>query len=162
VRDARKEFLEYMENKQIIYFSEMHPEMTLREFADSLKEKEEETRKKEQIRRDNEKKWFEDLIGKYVSINHNGDAYTVLYVDKTPGYGLSTKYDVFNVYRSKNKFSIEKEKRREINKLWFKCPYSEPSYGGEHSSMKIITKEEYEEIEKTYNEYKTQGELLNL
>ena len=28
-----------MDNKQIIYFSEMHPEMTLKEFADNLKEK---------------------------------------------------------------------------------------------------------------------------
>ena len=151
-----------MDNKQIIIFSEMHPEMTLKEFADNLKEKEEETKKKEQIRRDNEIKWFDDLIGKYVSINHNGVSYTVLYVDKTPVYGLSTKYDVFNVYRSRNKFSIEKEVGREINEHWFKCPYSEISYGGEHSSMKIITKEEYEEIEKTYNEYKTKGELLNL
>lgn len=62
----------------------------------------------------------------------------------------------------KNKFSIEKEVGREINKHWFKCPYSEISYGGEHSSMKIITKEEYQEIEKTFNEYKTKGELLNL
>ena len=31
-----------MDNKQIIYFSETHPGMTLKEFADSLKEKEEE------------------------------------------------------------------------------------------------------------------------
>lgn len=30
-----------MDNKQIIYFSETHPGMTLKEFADSLKEKEE-------------------------------------------------------------------------------------------------------------------------
>lgn len=151
-----------MDNKQIIYFSETHPGMTLKEFADSLKEKEEELKKKEEIRRDNEIKWFNDLIGKYVSINHNCVAYTVLYVDKTPVYGLCTRYDVFNVYWSKNKFSIEKEVGREINKHWFKCPYSEISYGGEHSSMKIITKEEYQEIEKTFNEYKTKGELLNL
>ena len=118
-------------------------------------------KKKEEIRRDNEIKWFNDLIGKYVSINHNGVAYTVLYVDKTPVYGLCTRYDVFNVYWSKNKFSIEKEVGREINNHWFKCPYSEISYGGEHSSMKIITKEEYQEIEKTFNEYKTKGELLH-
>lgn len=149
-----------MDNKQIINFSEMHPEMTLKEFADNLKKNEEELMKKEQIRSDNEIKWFNDLIGKYVSINHNGAAYTVLYVDKTPN--SCTNYDVFNVYRSKNKFSIEKEDKREINKLWFKCPYSKISYGGEHSSMKIITKEEYQEIEKTYNEYKTKGKLLNL
>ena len=35
-----------MDNKQIIYFSETHPGMTLKEFADSLKEKEEELKKK--------------------------------------------------------------------------------------------------------------------
>ena len=149
-----------MENKKIIYFSETHPEMTLKEFADSLKENEEKLRKEEEIRQNNERKWFDDLVGKYVSINHNGAAYTVLYVDKTPN--SCSNYDVFNVYRSIYKFSIEKENKREINNLWFKCPYSKIAYGGEHSSMKIITKEEYQEIEKTYNEYKTKGELLNL
>lgn len=151
-----------MDNRQIIAFSETHPEMTLKEFADSLKENEEKLRKEEEIRRKDEKKWFDDLIGKYVSINHNGVSYTVLYVDKTPVHGACTRYDVFNVYRSRDKFSIEKEKGREVNKYWFKCPYSEISYGGEHSSMKIITKEEYQEIEKTYNEYQSKGKLLNL
>ena len=37
-----------MDNKQIINFSEMHPEMTLKEFADNLKKNEEELMKKGQ------------------------------------------------------------------------------------------------------------------
>ena len=138
-------------------YSQMYPDMTIKELVEKLEQEKEEEEKKEKIRQENERKWFEDLIGEYVSINHNGCSFTVFKVDKPFNYALSINFMVYNVYRSprEGKFSIQKE-NRPINKYWIDNPYLQRSYG-EKVNMKIITKEEYNKIEELY---KTFGEDL--
>jgi hypothetical protein len=115
--------------------------------------------KKEKIRQENERKWFKDLVGKYVSINHNGVSFTVFFVDKEITYQM-TNFKVFNVYRDKDKISIQEE-RREINKYWLDNPYLVRNFG-EKANMKIITEEEYNKVKEIYNTFNKQLKELNI
>lgn len=114
---------------------------------------------KERIRQENEKKWFKDLVGKYVSINHNGVAFTIFFVDKEISYQM-TSFKVFNVYRDKNQFSIHEE-RRDINKYWLDNPYLVRTFG-EKPNMKIITEEEYNKIKELYKTFNEQLKNLDI
>lgn len=53
-------------------YSELYPDMTIKELVEKLQQDKKDADEKERIRQENEKKWFKDLVGKYVSINHNG------------------------------------------------------------------------------------------
>lgn len=114
---------------------------------------------KERIRQENEKKWFKDLVGKYVSINHNGVAFTIFFVDKEISYQM-TSFKVFNVYRDKNQVSIHEE-RRDINKYWLDNPYLVRTFG-EKANMKIITEEEYNKIKELYETFNEQLKNLDI
>lgn len=151
-----------MDDYYLNRYAQQYPDMTVKEFVEEMKRIKKETEEQEKIRQENEKKWFEDLIGKYVSIEHNRVSFTVFYVDKIFNHQLSTNFTVFNIYRSETekKFSIQKE-NREINKLWLDNPYLIRSYG-EKAKMKIITKEEYNNIEKLYNDFSEELKNINI
>ena len=142
-------------------YSELYPDMTIKELVEKLQEEKKDTDKKESIRQENEKKWFKELVGKYVSINHNGVSFTIFYVDKEIDCHL-TVFEVFNIYRSRSekKFSIHKE-RREINKYWFDNPYLVRNFS-EKANMKIITEAEYKKIEELYETYSVKLNELNI
>lgn len=143
-------------------YSELYPDMTIKELVEELKREKEEEEKKEKIRQENERKWFEDLIGKYVSINHNGCSFTVFKVDKTFDYTQFANFTVYNVYCSPKecKFSIHKE-NRDINKCWIDNPYLIRNYG-DKAKMKLITKEEYDKIEELYKMFSQSLKNLNI
>lgn len=147
-----------MDNIALQRYSELYPDMTIKELVKKLNQEKKDADEKERIRRDNEKKWFDNLIGKYVSINHNSVAFTIFFVDKEISY--MTSFKVFNVYRDKDKISIQKE-IRDINKYWFDNPYLIKNYG-EKANMKIITEEEYNKIEKLYKTFNKQLKNLDI
>lgn len=139
-------------------YSELYPDMTIKELVEKLQQEKKDADEKESIRQENEKKWFKDLVGKYVSINHNGVAFTIFFVDKEISY--MTSFKVFNVYRDKDKFSIQQE-NREINKYWFDNPYLIKNYG-DKANMKIITEEEYNKVKELYKTFNKQFKNLDI
>ena len=140
-------------------YSELYPDMTIKELVEKLQQEKKDAGKKEKIRQENERKWFKDLVGKYVSINHNGVSFTIFFVDKEISYQM-TSFKVFNVYRDKDKISIQEE-RRDVNKYWLDNPYLVRNYG-EKANMKIITEEEYNKVKELYNTFCEQLEKLNI
>ena len=140
-------------------YSELYPYITIKELVEKLWQEKKDADEKERMRQENETKWFKDLVGKYVSINHNGVAFTIFFVDKEISCQM-TSFKVFNVYCDKNKISIQEE-RRDINKYWFDNPYLVRNYG-EKANTKIITEEEYNKVKELYNTFREQLEKLNI
>ena len=149
----------YTNTVNLQLYSELYPDMTIKEFVEKFQQEKKDTDEKERIRQENEKKWFKDLVGKYVSINHNGVSFTIFFVDKEICCQM-TSFEVFNVYHDKNKISIQKEKR-EINKYWLDNPYLVRTFG-EKANMKIITEEEYNKVKELYNTFNKQLKELNI
>lgn len=143
----------------LLRYSELYPDMTIKELVEKLQQEKKDADKKERIRQENEEKWFKDLVGKYVSINHNGVSFTIFFVDKEITYQM-TSFKVFNVYRDKDRVSIQEE-RREINKYWLDNPYLVRNFG-EKANMKIITEEEYNKVKELYNTFNKQLKELNI
>lgn len=148
-----------MDSIQLQRYYKLYPDMTIKELVEKLQQEKKDADEKERIRQENEKKWFKDLVGKYVSINHNGVAFTIFFVDKEISYQM-TSFKVFNVYRDKNKFSIHEE-RRDINKYWLDNPYLVRTFG-EKANMKIITEEEYNKIKELYETFNEQLKKLDI
>lgn len=140
-------------------YSELYPDMTIKELVEKLQQEKKDADEKERIRQENERKWFKELVGKYVSINHNGVAFTIFFVDKEISYQM-TSFKVFNVYRDKDNFSIQEE-RREINKYWLDNPYLKSNYV-EKANMKIITEEEYNKVKELYKTFSEQLKNLDI
>ena len=147
-----------MDSIDLQRYSKLYPDMTIKELVEKLQQDKKDADEKERIRQENERKWFKDLVGKYVSINHNGVSFTIFFVDKEISY--MTSFKVFNVYRDKDKFSIHKE-NREINKYWFDNPYLIKNYG-DKANTKIITEEEYNKVKELYNTFNKQLKELNI
>jgi hypothetical protein len=133
--------------------------MTIKELVEKLQQEKKDADEKERIRQENEKKWFKDLVGKYVSINHNGYSFTIFFVDKEIS-GQMSSFKVFNVYRNNGSMSIQEE-RRDINKYWLDNPYLVRTFG-EKANMKIITEEEYNKVKEIYNTFNKQLKELNI
>lgn len=148
-----------MDSIQLQRYYKLYPDMTIKELVEKLQQEKKDADEKERIRQENEKKWFKDLVGKYVSINHNGVAFTIFFVDKEISYQM-TSFKVFNVYRDKNLFSIHEE-RRDINKYWLDNPYLVRTFG-EKANMKIITEEEYNKIKELYETFNEQLKNLDI
>lgn len=140
----------YTNTVNLQLYSKLYPDMTIKELVEKLQQDKKDDDEKERIRQENERKWFKDLIGKYVSINHNGNAFTIFFVDKE--ISQMTSFEVFNVYHDKNKISIQKE-RRGINKYWLDNPYLVRGYD-EKANMKIITEEEYNKVKELYDNFR--------
>ena len=148
-----------MDSIKLQRYSKLYPDMTIKELVEKLQQEKKDADEKERIRQENEKKWFKDLVGKYVSINHNGVAFTIFFVDKEISYQM-TSFKVFNVCRDKNNFSIHEE-RRDINKYWLDNPYLVRTFG-EKANMKIITEEEYNKIKELYKTFNEQLKNIDI
>ena len=138
-----------------------NPNITLAEYLNQLNERQKIEREKRAEQLNNRVQWYKDLIGRYFIINFNGCAYSVVNVDKMFSSDLTTQFPVYNIYRSKDKFSIDKENRI-INKLWFNCPYEDEYYGKGTTKVKEITKEEFENFTKLYESQSMLFNSLNL
>lgn len=145
-----------MDSIKLQRYSKLYPDMTIKELVEKLQQEKKDADEKERILQENEKKWFKDLVGKYVSINHNGVAFTIFFVDKEISYQRTSSFKVFNVYRDKNKFSIHEE-TIEINRYWLDIKTF-----GEKPNMKIITEEEYNKIKELYETFNEQLKNLDI
>ena len=139
-----------METNYIKSYLSSHPEASLKDYVDYLDSIEKEKRDKETERQNNERKYFESMIGKYFIINFNNSSYIVVYIDKLIS-GTRDKFKCYDIIIGQ-KFSIECE-IREFNKFWFiNNPYLPPVLGQACQWTKEISKEEYEAIVKQYEE----------
>lgn len=150
-----------MRNSNIEIYLKSHPDATIKEYLDYVKAKDNIERAKRAEQLNNKVQWYKDLIGRYFILNFNGCAYTVVHVDKMFSGDFATQFPVYNVYRSKDKVSIDKENRI-VNKFWFNCPYEDPYYGKGSTKVKEITKEEFDNFTKLYESQSALFNSLNL
>lgn len=134
--------------KEVEVAVKLNPELNISEYLDSLKKRKQEADKEAHDLYENKRRWYEALVGRYFMINFNGASFTCFYVDKEFSSNICTDYVVYDIYRGNDEFSIKKEKRP-VNKYWMKNPY-EDSFTTTSTTIKEISKEEYDDIEKLY------------
>ena len=134
-----------------------NPNITVAEYLDIFNKRQKAYQEILDERLNNRAKWYNDLVGRYFIIDFNTCSYCVVNVDKMFNSDLTKQFPVYNIYRSHDKFSIDKENRI-VNKLWFDCPYDDEYYGKGSAKVKEITKEEFDNFGKLYE---TQAALFN-
>lgn len=119
---------------------------SVEELIDILEHENYEEKEKENIRRKNYEEYFDSLFGRYFIIDFNGASFILIHVNNKirANSMYDNKFDVYNIYNTKNEIKIEKECRA-INLNWFCNPYKK---GKENSVREIreITEEEYNNI----------------
>ena len=137
------------------------PNITVAECLDLLYKKQKAYQEKLNEQLSNRDKWYKGLVGRYFIIDFNTCSYCVVNVDKMFTGDLTKQFPVYNIYRSKDKFSIDKESTL-VNKLWFDCPYEDEYYGKGSIKVKEITKEEFDNFGKLYESQAALFNSLNL
>lgn len=138
-----------------------NPNITLAEYLGILNKRQKADQEKLDEQLNNIFQWYKDLVGRYFIIDFNTCSYCVVNVDKMFTGDLTKQFPVYNIYRSKDKFSIDKESTL-VNKLWFDCPYEDEYYGKGSIKVKEITKEEFNNFEKLYESQAALFNSLNL
>lgn len=138
-----------------------NPNITLAEYLCILNKRQKADQEKLDEQLNNIFQWYKDLVGRYFIIDFNTCSYCVVNVDKMFTGDLTKQFPVYNIYRSKDKFSIDKESTL-VNKLWFDCPYEDEYYGKGSIKVKEITKEEFNNFEKLYESQAALFNSLNL
>ena len=138
-----------------------NPNITVAEYLDIInkRQKAEEEKREEQL--NNRAQWYKGLVGRYFIIDFNTCSYCVVNVDKMFTGDLTKQFPVYNIYRSQDKFSIDKESTL-VNKLWFDCPYEDEYYSKGSIKVKEITKEEFDNFGKLYESQAALFNSLNL
>lgn len=146
-----------MEINELEIYSKKYPNISIEELIENIKKERNQTLTDDDIRKENEEKWFNDLIGKYILIDF-GDSQMVFHCNKS----LRSFYDVavegFTIYRSAidlEGISISKGERA-INYLWFNCPYTNKIGGDFDPKIEIITEEKYNQLAEIYNTMSSQ------
>ena len=139
-----------MHIEELENYSKRYPNITVEELIENIKKEKKQALVDDETRKENEKKWFEDLIGKYILIDFNDKSYVVFYCDKSIMSSFyDTKFECFNIHRTSKGFDLSKEKRG-INYLWFNCPYTN-QFGCDSAKITFITEEKYNQIAEIYN-----------
>ena len=129
-------------------FLKEHPDASLREFVDDLKEKQKQDEQRERERRENEIQWYKDHVeGKYFLITFHSAAHTFLGpIPKDIGSGSIKSIHCINVYTNTSDKGVRIEtEERYINLLWLQNPYSE---GADKCNVKCneISKEVFDDV----------------
>lgn len=138
-----------------------NPNITVAEYLDIFNKRQKAYQEILDEQLNNRAKWYNDLVGRYFIIDFNKCSYCVVNVDKMFNSDLTKQFPVYNIYRSQDKFSIDKENRI-VNKLWFDCPYEDKYYGKGSAKVKEITKEEFDNFGKLYESQAALFNSLNL
>lgn len=150
-----------MTNKEIEIYYKDHPNSTLKEFLDYVKEQD---RIKFDLESENYYKkmdWYKNLEGRYFMINFNSNLFLVLYVDHWPNSEFRNKYLCYNISISDS--YITKQDERNVNRYWFHNPYETLNYGqNDCCNCKEITKEEFDSIIEKSSQIKEIVESINI
>lgn len=138
-----------------------NPNITVAEYLEIFNKRQKAYQEKLNEQLSNRDKWYKGLVGRYFIIDFNTCSYRVVNVDKMFTGDLTKQFPVYNIYRSKDKFSIDKESTL-VNKLWFDCPYEDEYYGKGSIKVKEITKEEFDNFGKLYESQAALFNSLNL
>lgn len=138
-----------------------NPNITVAEYLDIFNKRQKAYQEILDEQLNNRAKWYNDLVGRYFIIDFNTCSYCVVNVDKMFNSDLTKQFPVYNIYRSQDKFSIDKESTL-VNKLWFDCPYEDEYYGKGSIKVKEITKEEFDNFGKLYESQAALFNSLNL
>ena len=138
-----------------------NPNITVAEYLDLLNKRQKEEKEKYDEQLNRKAQWYNDLVGRYFIIDFNGYSYCVVNVDTTFNRDLTKQFPVYNIYRSQDKLSIDRENRI-VNKLWFNCPYEDELYVQSSAKVKEITKEEFDNFGKLYESQSALFNSLNL
>lgn len=137
-----------------IYLKE-HPNVTLNEYINYIKEKEREKIETENERQKNYKEWLESKVGKYFVIDFNGKARMVFQLAKDnknrEGYIC---HNCFEFYKDEKVIKMDIEVKRSVNLYWLNNPYEKQVLNYDNS-LKIK-----ELDENTYNKYKVKFEQV--
>ena len=138
-----------------------NPNITVAEYLDLLNKRHKEEKEKYDEQLNRKAQWYNDLVGRYFIIDFNGYSYCVVNVNTTFNSDLTKQFPVYNIYRSPDKLSIDRENRI-VNKLWFNCPYEDEHYVKSSAKVKEITKEEFDNFKKLYESQSVLFNSLNL
>ena len=138
-----------------------NPNITVAEYLDLLNKRQKEEKEKYDEQLNRKAQWYNDLVGRYFIIDFNGYSYCVVNVDTMFNRDLTKQFPVYNIYRSHDKLSIDRENRI-VNKLWFNCPYEDDLYVNSSTKVKEITKEEFDNFRKLYESQLALFNSLNL
>ena len=138
-----------------------NPNITVAEYLDLLNKRQKEEKEKYDEQLNRKAQWYNDLVGRYFIIDFNGYSYCVVNVDTMFNRDLTKQFPVYNIYRSQDKLSIDRENRI-VNKLWFNCPYEDNLYVNSSTNVKEITKEEFDNFRKLYESQLALFNSLNL
>ena len=147
--------------KDLESYLSANPNITVAEYLEIFNKRQKAYQEILDERLNNIAKWYNDLVGRYFIIDFNTCSYCVVNVDKMFTGDLTKQFPVYNIYRSKDKFSIDKESTL-VNKLWFDCPYEDEYYGKGSIKVKEITKEEFDNFGKLYESQAALFNSLNL
>ena len=138
-----------MDIKDLKSYISANPNITVAEYLDLLNQRQKAEKEKYDEQLNRKAQWYNDLVGRYFIIDFNGYSYCVVNVDTMFNSDLTKQFPVYNIYRSQDKLSIDRENRI-VNKLWFNCPYEDDLYVNNSTKVKEITKEEFDNFRKLY------------
>ena len=147
--------------KDLESYLSANPNITVAEYLKIFNKRQKAEQEKHDEKLNNRAQWYKGLVGRYFIIDFNTCSYCVVNVDKMFTGDLTKQFPVYNIYRSKDKFSIDKESTL-VNKLWFDCPYEDEYYGKGSIKVKEITKEEFDNFVKLYESQAALFNSLNL
>lgn len=147
--------------KDLESYLSANPNITVAEYLKIFNKRQKAEQEKHDEKLNNRAQWYKGLVGRYFIIDFNTCSYCVVNVDKMFTGDLTKQFPVYNIYRSKDKFSIDKESTL-VNKLWFDCPYEDEYYGKGSIKVKEITKEEFDNFGKLYESQAVLFNSLNL
>lgn len=141
-----------MEINELEIYAKKYPNISIEELIENIKKERNQTLEDDDIRKENEEKWFNDLIGKYIIIDFSSSSF-IFHCNKSllgAFYNVLTIVDGFSIYRSPEGFELAKQKKA-INYLWFNCPYTNRIGGDGDTKIEIITEEKYNQLVEIYN-----------
>ena len=140
-----------MEITELELYAKKYPNISIEQLIENIKKESDKTPEEDAIRKENEKKWFEDLIGKYIRIDFPSSHFSLVFHcnESLLGSFYHVKVVGFNFYRTSEGFELAKDEKA-INYLWFNCPYTNRIVP-EDTKMEIITEEKYNQLVEIYN-----------
>lgn len=136
---------------EISQYLREHPDATLKEYEEHLKQKRDEDIKAQKEFEKEEELRYSSYTGKYIMIQFNDQAYRFWHIKSASPF-LVTADKSFAITYSKDRISIYREPSIYVNYLWFRRDSSEIK------KIKEITEEEFKKIETLMKDISTSFE----